>query len=92
MKSKWVQRSLLECKFTYCKGHQFTRCTAAMLGIFSLSFWVTATRTVMTLAAGPVMRTLTTGVASSTSSRPPPEAPTKYGLQAGGSHVCQARA
>ena len=76
--------SLLGCKFTLLEGRQFTSCTAAMLGIFSLSFWVTATRTVMTLAAGPVMRTLTTGVANSTSSRPPPEAPTRYGLRAGG--------
>lgn len=36
---------------------QLTSCTAAMPGMRSRSFWVTATRTVMTLAAGPVMRT-----------------------------------
>lgn len=36
---------------------QFTSCTAAMAGMRSRSFWVTATRTVITLAAGPVMRT-----------------------------------
>lgn len=54
---------------------QLSSCTAAMAGNFSRSFWVTATRTVMTLAAGPVMRTFTIGPEISTSSRPPPPVP-----------------
>lgn len=36
---------------------QLTSCTAPMAGMRSRSFCVTATRTVITLAAGPVMRT-----------------------------------
>jgi hypothetical protein len=48
-----------------------------MAGIFSRNFWVTATRTVMTPAAGPVNRTLTIGSSIATSSRDPPAAPNK---------------
>lgn len=51
--------------------------TAAMAGIFSRNFCVTATRTVMTPAAGPVIRTLTIGSSIPTSSRDPPAAPTR---------------
>jgi len=36
---------------------QLSNCTAAMVGIFSRSFCVTATLTVITPAAGPVIRT-----------------------------------
>ena len=54
---------------------QFISCTAAMAGNFSRSFCVTATRTVITLAAGPVIRTFTMGPEISTSSRPPPPVP-----------------
>ena len=54
---------------------QFINCTAAMAGNFSRSFCVTATRTVITLAAGPVIRTFTMGPEISTSSRPPPPVP-----------------
>ena len=48
-------------------------CTAAMEGIFSRSFCVTATRTVITLAAGPDSFTLhtTPSILSSASSPPP---------------------
>jgi len=51
-----------------------------MAGIFSRNFWVTATLTVMTPAAGPVIRILTIGSSIATSSRDPPAAPTRYGL------------
>lgn len=51
--------------------------TAAIAGIFSRNFCVTATRTVMTPAAGPVIRTLTIGSSIPTSSRDPPAAPTR---------------
>ena len=56
---------------------QATSCTAAIAGNFSLSFCVTATRTVITEAAGPVILTLTNGPSRETSSRPPPPVPTK---------------
>ena len=56
---------------------QLTSCTAAMAGMRSLNFWVTATLTVITLAAGPVICTLAMGPSSSTSSRPPPPVPTR---------------
>ena len=56
---------------------QLTSCTAAMAGMRSRSFCVTATRTVITLAAGPVMRILAMGPSSSTSSSPPPPVPTR---------------
>ena len=58
---------------------QFINCTAAMAGNFSRSFCVTATRTVITLAAGPVIRTLTIGPEISTSSKPPPPVPAERG-------------
>jgi hypothetical protein len=51
-----------------------------MEGIFSRNFCVTATRTVMTPAAGPVIRTFTIGSSMATNSRDPPAAPTRYGL------------
>nr|AFK39996.1 unknown [Medicago truncatula] len=51
-----------------------------MAGIFSRNFCVTATRTVMTPAAGPVIRTFTIGSSIATNSRVPPAAPTRYGL------------
>jgi len=51
-----------------------------MAGIFLRNFWVTATRTVMTPAAGPVTRTSTIGSSIATSSRDPPAAPTRCGL------------
>jgi len=51
-----------------------------MEGIFSRNFCVTATRTVMTLAAGPVIRTFTIGSSMATNSRVPSAAPIKYGL------------
>jgi len=57
--------------------HQATSCTAAIAGNFSRSFCVTATRTVITPAAGPVILTLTSGPSSDTSSRPPPPVPTR---------------
>ena len=48
-----------------------------MTGIFSRNFCVTATRTVMTLAAGPVILTFTIGSSMATNSRVPSAAPTK---------------
>mmetsp|Transcript_10549 Transcript_10549/g.45766 ORF Transcript_10549/g.45766 Transcript_10549/m.45766 type:complete len:225 (-) Transcript_10549:57-731(-) len=51
-----------------------------MDGIFSLSFCVTATRTVITDAAGPVSLTFTMGSSMSTSSSCPPPVPARYGL------------
>mmetsp|Transcript_34282 Transcript_34282/g.61857 ORF Transcript_34282/g.61857 Transcript_34282/m.61857 type:complete len:211 (+) Transcript_34282:288-920(+) len=48
--------------------------------IFSRNFCVTATRTVMTFAAGPVMRILTTELSIDTNSKLPPPVPTKNGL------------
>lgn len=51
--------------------------TAAMAGIFSRSFWVTATLTVITPAAGPVILTFTIGSSMPTSSKDPPAAPTR---------------
>ena len=50
-----------------------------MLGIRSRSFCVTATRTVMTEAAGPLIRTLTIGPSNESRSSAPPPVPTKYG-------------
>mmetsp|Transcript_30851 Transcript_30851/g.59567 ORF Transcript_30851/g.59567 Transcript_30851/m.59567 type:complete len:215 (+) Transcript_30851:429-1073(+) len=50
-----------------------------MRGIFSRSFWVTATRTVMTAAAGPPSITLTIGPSISLSANSPPPVPTRYG-------------
>lgn len=50
-----------------------------MAGIFSRNFWVKATLTVITLAAGPVKRTLTIGSSMETNSTDPPAAPTRYG-------------
>jgi hypothetical protein len=51
-----------------------------MEGIFSLSFCVTATRTVITPAAGPPIRILTTYPSIWRSSRLPPPVPERYGL------------
>lgn len=59
-------------------GH--TSCTAAMRGIFSRSFCVMATRTVITFAAGPVILTLTIGPSMPWHDSSPPPVPTKYGL------------
>jgi len=56
-----------------------SNCTAAMPGIFSRSFCVTATRTVMTLAAGPVILILTMGPSMLSNSSSPPPVPTRYG-------------
>lgn len=54
--------------------------TAVMTGIFSLNFWVNATRTVITWAAGPLNRTLTTKPSICWSSSIPPPVPARYGL------------
>mmetsp|Transcript_8630 Transcript_8630/g.14844 ORF Transcript_8630/g.14844 Transcript_8630/m.14844 type:complete len:229 (-) Transcript_8630:16-702(-) len=56
-----------------------TSCTAAIVGIFSRSFCVTATRTVITLAAGPVILIFTMGPSKPSSVSPPPPVPTRYG-------------
>ncbi len=50
-----------------------------MEGIFSLSFCVTATLTVITEAAGPVILILTIESLISSHISPPPPVPTKYG-------------
>ena len=65
-----------------------TSCTAAIIGIFSRSFCVTATRTVITLAAGPSILIFT--ITPSTASRDsvPPPVPTKYGRIS--SSVCKS--
>lgn len=52
-------------------------CTAAIAGIFSLNFCVTATRTVMTFAAGPVILILTIGPSMLSSMSSPPPVPTR---------------
>mmetsp|Transcript_43060 Transcript_43060/g.69247 ORF Transcript_43060/g.69247 Transcript_43060/m.69247 type:complete len:209 (-) Transcript_43060:208-834(-) len=50
-----------------------------MEGIFSRSFCVTATRTVITEAAGPLSLIFTIGSSMSMSSRTPPPVPARYG-------------
>ena len=49
-------------------------------GIFSRSFWLSATLTVFTPAARPVSRTFTMGPMILTSSSSPPPVPARYGL------------
>lgn len=71
-----ASRPLHRCLTNGSQDHS-TNCTAAMEGIFSRSFCVTATRTVITFAAGPVRRTLTMGSSISMSSSTPPPVPAR---------------
>lgn len=63
-----------------CSQALHTSCTAAIIGIFSRSFCVMATRTVITFAAGPVILTLTIGPSMPSHISSPPPVPTRYGL------------